>query len=198
MLPGKQISAIQKIYVLLPQPELAKPQAIICSECNYIDATEYLFCTNCGYPLKNKMLVNEYRKKLKEKSNLLFKAETSVFFARSVLYVMGAFLSLGILFIFAESRKKYIVVMLAIFFSGLFFFLAVWSRKNPFIALLTAFILLITFSAIDIFGKLVQSFTTLQGMAGMLICLALLFVVLKGVQGAYHINLINQQTQVKL
>lgn len=198
MLSRKQISALQKIHALLPQPMLKKPQAVICSNCNYVDEAEYLFCTNCGYPLKNKMLVHTYQKKQQEKNTLLFKAESSVFFARIILYVMGTFLSLGIFFIFAESKKKYIVVMLAIMFSALFFFLATWSRKNPFIALLTAFIILITFSAVNIFGKLVQSFTTIQGMTGMLICLALLFVVLKGVQGAYRINLIKQETQLNV
>jgi len=90
------------------------------------------------------------------------------------------------------------MVILAVILSGLFYFLAFWSRSNPFTAMLTAFIILITFSAINIFGKLVDSFTTLGGVIGMMLCLALLFVVLKGVQGAYRVSLMKEELQTKL
>ena len=195
---AKNIEAVQKINSLLPGVHNKKTEAEICRHCLYVNETGYSFCTNCGYPIQNMELIDVYKKRIQQRTNLLFKAENSVLLARIVLYVMASFLSLGLLFIFAESSRKYLIVMLALLLSGLFFFLALWSRKNPFTALLTAFIILIAFSAINIFGKLTQSFTTLQGMTGMLLCLALLFVVLKGVQGAYRISLIKQELQLKL
>jgi hypothetical protein len=88
--------------------------------------------------------------------------------------------------------------MLALIMSGLFFFLAFWSRSNPLSAMLTAFIILITFSAINIFDKLKESFTTTQGLIGMLLCLSLVFVVLKGVQGAYRVTLMKQELQTRV
>ncbi|MEO8710954.1 MAG: hypothetical protein ABI405_02465 [Parafilimonas sp.] len=195
---AKNIETVQKINALLPDEHIKKPEAEICRHCLYVNNTGNSFCTNCGYPINNMELIDVYKKRIQQRTNLLFTAENSVLVARIVLYVMASFLSLGILFIFAKSSRKYLVVILAFLLSGLFFFLAFWSRKNPFTALLTAFIILITFSAINIFGKLTQSFTTLQGMTGMLLCLAVLFVVLKGVHGAYSINLIKQELQLKL
>jgi len=198
MFSSRQILSIQKINSLLPWVERKKPAAIICRHCHYINENEFSFCTNCGYPIRNTQLVDAFNKRIQQRTNLLFKAETAVLVARIVLYVMASFLSMGIFFIFAESTGKYIIVMLALLLSGLFFFLAFWSRKNPFTALLTAFIILIAFSAVNIFGSLVRSFTTVEGMTGMLLCIALLFVVLKGVQGAYRINLIKEELRMKI
>lgn len=194
----KNISVGQKINTLLPVVNNKKPEAEICRHCLYVNETEYSFCTNCGYPLHNTQLIDAYKNRIQQRKNLLFKAETSVLVARIVLYVMASFLSLGIFFIFAKNTGKYLVVVMAVLLSGLFFFLALWSRKNPFSALLTSFIILTVFSAINIFGRLAQSFTTLEGMTGMLLCVALLFVVLKGVQGAYRSSLIKQELQIKL
>jgi hypothetical protein len=198
MFPAKNIATIQKINSLLPKPERKKAEVSICGHCCYINDNEYFFCTNCGYPLLDTKLVKAYNERRDQRINLLFKAETSVLFARIVLYVIGSFLSLGILFIFAESRQKYFIVLLALILSGLFFSLAFWSQRNPFTALLTAFIILIVFSAVNIVGRLAHSFTTIEGMTGMLLCLVLLFIVLKGVQGAYRINLIKQEMQINI
>ena len=183
---------------MLPKVPHKEPVAEICSHCRYVNLHEYSFCTNCGYPLNNHLLIDGYHRRLRQRTDLLFKAETSVLIARSVLYVMASFLLLGIFFVFSESNSKYLIVTLALLLSGLFFFLAFWSRRNPFTAMLTAFIILITFCAINIFGKLVQSFTTVEGIIGMLLCFALLFVVLKGVQGAYRVTLMKQELQTKL
>ncbi|MEP6465923.1 MAG: zinc ribbon domain-containing protein [Parafilimonas sp.] len=197
MLQGKYISTIQKINSLLPATCRPKYQAAICSQCNYVNENDYNFCINCGYPIQNNQLVNVYRKRVQQRQNFLFKAENAVLVARVILYVMGAFLSLGIFFIFAKSNQKYIIVVMALLLSGLFFFLAFWSRRNPFTALLTSFIILIVFFAINIFERLSESFTTLEGITGMFICVALLFIVLKGVQSAYRISLINEELQIR-
>ena len=192
----RKLPSDQKIN-LLPDV-LEKPKADICAHCNYVNKTEYSFCTNCGYPVHNQLLVDIYHKRLQHRTDLLYKAESSVLVARIVLYIMASFLLLGIFFVFSESSEKYFMVILAVILSGLFYFLAFWSRTNPFTAMLKAFIILITFSAINIFGKLVDSFTTLGGVIGMMLCLALLFVVLKGVQGAYRVSLMKEELQTKL
>ena len=144
------------------------------------------------------MLVNDYHKRVQQRSHVLFKAENAVLVARVILYFMASFLSLGIFFIFAESRRKYVIVIFAALLSGLFFFLASWSRKNPFTALLTAFIVLMVFCLVNIAARLTQSFTTIEGLTSTLLCLALLAIVLKGVQGAYRINLIKEELQLHI
>lgn len=197
MQQNKKISTY-KFHHVLPAIERNACVAEICKHCSYINEIEYAYCTNCGYPLHNELLVDAYNKKLKERNELLFKAQSAVLVARIMLYIMGSFILLGVLFVFSESNSKYVIAMLALTTSGLFFFLALWSRSNPFSAMLTAFIILITFSAINIFNKLVQSFTTSQGLIGMLLCLSLLFIVFKGVQGAYYVTLMKQELQNKL
>jgi hypothetical protein len=189
---------VQKLHSLLPDVKRNVIAADICTHCSYINKHEYSFCTNCGYPLHDKLLVDGYYKKLTERKAMLFKAENAVLVARIILYVMALFLLSGILFIFSESSVKYLVAMLALIMSGVFFFLAFWSKSNPLSAMLTAFIILITFSAINIFDKLKQSFTTTEGLIGMLLCLSLLLVVLKGVQGAYRVTLMKQELQTRL
>ena len=198
MLKVENILFLKQLYALMPQQERKKPVAIICSNCCSINEKEFSFCTNCGYPLQNQLLTDAFNERIQQRTHLLFKAENAVLAARVVLYVMGSFLSMGIFFIFAENNTKYIVVLMALLLSGLFFFLAFWSRRNPFTAMLTAFIILIAFSAINIFSSLIQSVKTLAGVTGMLLCLVLLFIMLKGVQAAYRINLINEELQLKI
>ena len=91
MFPAKNIATIQKINSLLPKPERKKPKASICGHCSYINENEYLFCTNCGYPLQDTKLVKAYNERRNQCINLLFKAETSVLFARIVLYIIGSY-----------------------------------------------------------------------------------------------------------
>ena len=189
---------VNKFNLLLPAIKRNTTTADICIHCTHINKPEYSFCTNCGYPLQDKLLIDAYYKKLKERNELLFKAENTVQVARIILYVMAFFLLFGILFIFSESTVKYLVATLALIMSALFFFLALWSRSNPLSAMLIAVIILITFSAINIFDKLKQSFITTQGVIGMLLCLALVVVVLKGVQAAYRVVLMKQELQMNL
>ncbi len=198
MLSEKNILYLSKVNALLPKISNKEAQFCICRHCNYVNESEYFFCTNCGFPLKNKMLVNDYHKRVQQRSHALFKAENAVLVARVILYVMASFLSLGIFFIFEENSRKYVIVIFAALLSGLFFFLAFWSRKNPFTALLTAFIVLMVFCMVNIATRLAQSFTTIEGLTSILLCLGLLTIVLKGVQGAYRINLIKEELQLNV
>jgi hypothetical protein len=189
---------VNKFNLLLPAIKRNAVTADICAHCRHINKFEYSFCTNCGYPLRDELLIDAFYKKLKERNELLFKAENTVQVARVILYVMALFLLPGILFIFSASTVKYLVATLALIMSVLFFFLAFWSRSNPLSAMLIAVIILITFSAINIFDKLKQSFTTTEGIIGMLLCLALVFVVLKGVQAAYRVALMKQELEINV
>src|ERR1044072_6003421 len=114
MFSAKQIAHIQKINLLLPVFVHKAPDAMLCMNCSYINENGFSFCTNCGYPLQNKLLVDVFNKRIQQRTYLLFKAENAVLVARIVLYVMAAFLSLGIFFLFAEGHRKYIVVLMAV------------------------------------------------------------------------------------
>lgn len=197
MFSAENILYIQQVNALLPQPVKAKPAAFVCRHCNYINETTFLYCTNCGYSLQNKPECIGGNQHIDQHKADLLRAENTVVAARLVLYVIASFLSLGFFFIFAEGNRKYIVVLMALLLSGLFFSLAFWSRKNPFPALLTSFIILIVFSTINIFRSLAMAVITLRGITGILICLALLVVILRGLQGAYRINLMKEELHIK-
>jgi hypothetical protein len=195
MLSEKNILYLSKLNALLPKIANKAVHKCICGHCGYINEIEYFFCTHCGFPLKNKLLVNTYYQRIQQRSHVLFKAQNAVLVARVILYCMAFFLSLGILFIFAQNSGKYVIVIFAALLSGLFFFLASWSKKNPFTALLTSFILLMVFCMVNIAARFAQSFTTIEGLISILFCFVLLAIVLKGVQGAYRINLIKEELQ---
>src|SRR5947208_17119615 len=126
MLSEKNISYLSKVHTMLPKI-YREAQYCICRHCNYVNEVQYFFCTHCGFPLKDKLLVNDYHTRMQQRSHLLFKAENAVLVARIILYCMASFLSLGILFIFAQSNRKYVVVLFAALLSGLFFFLGLCS-----------------------------------------------------------------------
>ena len=105
----KKPSSARKFDALLPVVRREIPRAEICTHCNYVNKTDYSFCTNCGYPLHNEQLVDIYHKRVQQKTDLLFKAESSVLVARIVLYIMASFLLLGIFFIFSEGNQKYLL-----------------------------------------------------------------------------------------
>jgi hypothetical protein len=196
MLSEKNLLYLNNINALLPKITNGEKRLFICRHCGYVNESEYFFCTNCGFPIKNKILVNAYYKRMQQRSQVLFKAENAVLVARVILYFMATFLSLGIFFIFAENSLKYSIVIFAALLSGLFFFLALWSRKKPFTALLTSFIVLMVFCMVNIATRLTQSFKTIEGLTGILLCLALMAIVLKGVQGAYRVNLIKEEQRI--
>ena len=152
---------------------------------------ENFFCTNCGYPLKDELLVKTFYKTMQQKKYALHKAANAVFVARNVLYVMAVCLLFVMLILILPVHIKYLIALIALMLSGLFFLLASWSRREPFPALFTAFIILVTFSAINIFNKLDVLFVTSQGFTSLLLCIALLFVMMKGLQGAYKLSVKN-------
>ena len=182
---------LQESHVL-PMISYKKSNAVICDHCNYVNDIDNSFCTNCGYPLQDKLLINSFYKKLNEQKDLLFKAQNAVFVARAVLYIMALCLFSGILFLFSPVSIKYILTIIALTLSALFFFLATWSKRNPFAAIFSAFIILTTFCAINLFNKLTVLFTTSQGIISMLLCIALLVIMMKGLQGAYKLRFFKQ------
>ena len=174
---------------MLPDIQHKKINAVICSYCRHVNNVDYQFCTNCSYPLQDKLLVTSFYKKLNKRKDVWVKAVNAVFIARNVLYVMAVSLLLGLLVLLLPVNIKYLIAVIALILSGLFFLLALWSRREPFPAMFTAFIILVTFSAINIVSKFDMLLTTSQGLISLMLCFALLFVIIKGVQGAYRLKL---------
>ena len=184
---------------LLPLTDIETFAPLICScrKCSYINYINNIYCTECGFPLHDDELINRYHQRISVRKTLKEEAQTSILITRFFLFCMGGFILSGAVYLIMVYQPADLtaVIIMAIMLSALFFILAFWSRKNPFTSLLTSFVILTTFSAINIFGKFTQTFTTLTGLIGMVICLVLLAMVLRGVQAAYRITMIDEELE---
>lgn len=168
----------------------------ICKRCLYVNAADNNFCTNCGYPVKEKESSALYHVRMKQRKEVLRQGERAIQTARIVLYVLAIALLSGVGFLFGDLENRYFLALTAVVFSSLFFLLAYWSFTKPFTALITAFILVLTFSIISVFGEFVNAFTTVVGVYGIFISMVLIYFLLKGVQGAYKADLIKEEMEI--
>lgn len=179
----------------MPYNRFVYVTACACRKCKYVNHIHNHFCTECGFPLHNENLITDYYNRIHHLKDLKVEAQTSILITRVFLFCMGGFILTGATYMFIKFQQNTVIMIMAIILSALFFMLALWSKKNAFIALLTSFVVLMTFTAINIFAKFAETFTTLTGVMSMVVCLVLLFIVLKGVQAAYRISIIDEELQ---
>jgi ribosomal protein L37E len=184
------------INKIIPKVKRADALHSICTRCRFVNEASNNFCTNCGYPIKEKETSALFLVRMKQRKELLRKGEKSVNAARIVLYILSVSLLTGIGFLFGELPNRIFLVLASCTFSALFFLLAQWSYTKPFTALITAFILVITFSTILIFGEFVNAFTTVVGVYSLLINMVLVYFLLKGVQGAYKLDVAKEELEI--
>jgi|SRR5215831_3387211 len=180
---------------VLPKVKRSDALYSVCNQCRYVNDAANNFCTNCGYPVREKETSALFHVRMKQRKELMRKGEKAVNAARIVLYILSVSLLTGIGFLFGELPNRMFLVLASCTFSVLFFFLARWSYTKPFTALITAFILVITFSTISIFGEFVNAFTTVVGVYSLLINMVLVYFLLRGVQGAYKLDLVKEELE---
>lgn len=189
----KKISSLQNIA---PQIKAATAKNCICIKCHYVNPDEYNFCTNCGYPLKDEAAHTLYHLRTKQRKELFKKSEHAVRSARTVLYILSGFFLVGIAFLFGELENRFLLAFAFITVSVMFLVLARWSLSKPFTALITAFIIVLTFSTISILGEFINAFTTVQGVYSIAVSMILIYFLLKGIQGAYKSDLIKEEMEI--
>jgi hypothetical protein len=190
------VKEIIKLQKLRPQIKHANLFYCICGRCRYVNAVANNFCTNCGYPVKEEGTATLYHVRIKRRKELLKKGEKAVEAARVTLYTLSVFFVIGISFLFGNLDNRYLLALASIIFSGLFFLLARWSYSKPFTAIITGFIIVLTFSTISIFGEFVNAFTTVVGVYSIFISMILIYFLLRGVQGAYKVELIKEEMEI--
>jgi ribosomal protein L37E len=84
------------INKVLPKVKHADAQHSICSRCRFVNEALNNFCTNCGYPVKEKETSALYHVRMKQRKELLRKGEKAVQAARVVLYILSVLLLTGI------------------------------------------------------------------------------------------------------
>jgi hypothetical protein len=190
------VEEIIKLHRLYPQVKHANIFHCTCRQCRYVNFLSNNFCTNCGYPVKEEGTATLYHIRIKQRKESLRKTEQDVQMARIVLYILSIFFLFGVLFLFGHLDSRYLLSLVSVTFSGLFFMLARWSYSKPFTAIITGFIIILTFSAVSIFGEFVNAFTTVIGVYSIFINMILIYFLLRGVQGAYKYDLIKEEMEI--
>ncbi|QEC67467.1 zinc ribbon domain-containing protein [Panacibacter ginsenosidivorans] len=188
---------IAQAYKHLPQVKFGETPNQNCSRCLYINETGNNFCTNCGYPLHKGDMQLLYQFRLKQRKEMLKKNLLFIQIARVFLYSLSALLITACIgFMFGRLSNRFLIAIIALASAVLFLLLARWSLSKPFTALLTAFVIILTFTTIAVFGEFTNTFTSVRGVYTIAGSFAILFFLLRGVQGAYKADLINEEMQV--
>lgn len=181
------------------QPHLSRSKTAVqlCRRCLYVNEMANHFCTNCGYPAtENEGDFKLFRLRSRQRAELLSKAKSHIMQARIMLYVASGFFLASVGFIFSESANRYALTLAGLVLSALFFSLARWSKVKPFTAMLTSFIVVITFCTITILGEFVTSFSTVQGLYSIVTGMLMVYFLLKAVQAAYRFDLLKEEMEV--
>ena len=187
---------IKQVHKHLPHIKPGNTSGSCCTKCFYINEPGNNFCTNCGYPLHKGETLLLYQFRNKQRKELLRQSIYSVQVARVLLYIIAAFFTVGIGFLFGNLDNRFFLVFLMLASSALFFLIARWSLSRPFTALLTGFVIIVTFSTIAIFGEFTNTFTSVQGVYTIAVSALISYFLLRGVRGAYKADLINEEMHI--
>jgi hypothetical protein len=107
------------------------------------------FCPNCAFPqLGTQAEMKNFKLAFSEKQKLLDKKKKAVAKARNILYILaGLNLAFGVILALIEFNLG--VLIINCFAAGVYFSLGLWSRKQPFPAILSGFFVYIVFNVIS-------------------------------------------------
>jgi hypothetical protein len=181
----------------LPKVKTSMSNNHTCNRCFYINEDANHFCTNCGYPQHHGDSELLYQFRIKQRNETLKKNAFFIQLGWILLFVLAALLfTAGIGLFFSGLNNRIFLSILMLISAVLFVMLAWWSFSKPFTALLTAFVIVLTFSTIAIFGYFADMFASVPGIYTLIFCAGILYFLFKGVQGAYKTDLINEEMHV--
>jgi len=195
----KTINIAQAIRQRRLKPVIVKAAVhrTVCNRCRYVNPSAHSFCTNCGWPVREtQQLLSLYNLRAKHRKDLLNKCQQLIVTARVVLYIIGGLCLSGIGFLFSENNERYLLFALTIVMAALFVLLGRWSIRKPFTALLVSFVVVITFSTISVFGRLLQALTTTDGLYTIILSMIVTYFLLRGIQAAYRADLISEEFEI--
>lgn len=122
-----------------------------CENCNAINLPTQKFCTQCSFPVGgNDEEKTKFRLIVSSRKRLLKDVEEKIKSAKTIIYVLAGFaLVMGL--VFGLVNDDFPTMIMNLFLSVIYLILAAWSNKNPFGAILTAFIIYITLIVINAF-----------------------------------------------
>lgn len=149
------------------QKSEARRQIVISnpSVCYYCKSTGLTdgdkFCPNCGFPQKGSQpAMKRFIWNINNKHTLLADQKKAVNKARNMLFALAALFAVCSVLLGAIIEFNLIIVLTNLIVAGLYLGLGLWSRKNPFPAILTGFFLYVTLIVIN---AAIDPKTILQG-----------------------------------
>ena len=132
-------------------PSLTTDSSVTCENCRAENASDKKFCSQCRYPIAGTdEEKKEFRKTIATNKILLESTEESIHKARNIIFILAFFsFVVGLIAFFAQEDAATAVVygFICILYLGL----AAWCSKNPFGAILTAFMVYITLQLVSAF-----------------------------------------------
>ncbi len=191
------ISRFARLHSLMPGASRQKPVGVACGRCYYINESENVFCTNCGYPIKQTPeVLSLYHIRDKNRHALLAQCNSIILIARWVLYILAALCFTGVGFMFSSREDRLTLFFVTFIMSVMFGTLGYWSIYKPFTALLVSFVVVITFSTISVFGSVIHAFTTTNGLYTILFSMVIIYFLLRGIQAAYRADLVHEELEI--
>jgi len=188
---------IAKLYRRMPHAKKPGTKVDCCSRCFYVNAEANHFCTNCGYPLHNGNSHMMYQLRSRQRADMLQKNLAAIQAARITLYVVAVLSFAGIIgFLFGTLINGNLYALLSFLNCALYLLLARWSFRKPFTALLTAFVIVLSFSTISVFSEFTTTFKSVQGLYIIIFSGLQVYFLLRGAQAAYKADLIKEEMEI--
>jgi hypothetical protein len=154
------------------------PVLINCENCSTQLLDSVKFCNSCSFPVAgSEEDKRNFRLSVGSKRRQVKDAEEKIKSCKTVIYILA-----GILFITALvvgfTQDDYVAMIVNLCISLLYLILAAWSEKNPFGAILTAFIIYVTLILINFFVDPTTLFS------GLLFKILFIGAFVKGVRSA--------------
>jgi hypothetical protein len=134
-----------------PLSPVTSEQSVACENCQAQNASDKKFCSQCRYPITGTdEEKGRFRSDVAKHKILLKDAEDKIQSAKNIIYMLAGFsLLTGVILFFAQDDTASLVVYGVI--CVLYLTFAAWCSKNPFAAILTAFIVYVTIQVVFAF-----------------------------------------------
>lgn len=131
--------------------DLPETSSILCPNCNTESPSTQKFCSSCSYPITGTL---EERSQFaatigKHKLNIK-RAKEQISNAKMIIYLISGLTFLFGLILYFQT-EDFVTLIVNICMCLLYLIMAAWADKNPFAAILTAFIIYVTFILVNAF-----------------------------------------------
>lgn len=124
-------------------------ETLACENCQAVNSATQKFCSQCSFPIggtKNEQIA--FRSNIAIRTRMLKESERHVSICKKLLYFLaGINLLLGLYFGFGADDFPSMISSICV--ALLFLILTAWADRNPFGAILTAFIVYLTLNVVN-------------------------------------------------